>query len=206
MRGPTSRIDDSDDVTLVKAMLAGSREAFATLFQRHRVSVYRFARQMSGSAEVADDVTQDVFVSFMETAERFAPELGSLKTYLYGIARNLILRRLRYKAVHAEVVIDDVEQLPHVMIQADPLSQIERARALARLRRAILALPAVYREVIVLCELHELSYEEAARVAECPIGTIRSRLNRARRVLAQKCGDLAETDDARRIVARRCLA
>jgi RNA polymerase sigma-70 factor (ECF subfamily) len=129
-----------------------------------------------------------------------------LKTYLYGIARNLILRRLRYKAVHAEVVIDDVEQLPHVMIQADPLSQIERARALARLRRAILALPAVYREVIVLCELHELSYEEAARVAECPIGTIRSRLNRARRVLAQKCGDLAETDDARRIVARRCLA
>ena len=76
-------------------MLAGSREAFAALFERHRDAVYRFARQMGGSAEMADDVTQDVFVSFMETGQRFDPERGSLKTYLYGIARNLILRRLR---------------------------------------------------------------------------------------------------------------
>ena len=95
MRGPTSTFDDSDDATLVTAMLAGSREAFATLFERHRDAVYRFARQMGGSAEMADDVTQDVFVSFMETGQRFDPERGSLKTYLYGIARNLILRRLR---------------------------------------------------------------------------------------------------------------
>ena len=206
MRPATSRFDDRDDVTLVTAMLAGSREAFAALFQRHRDSVYRFARQMSGSAEVADDVTQDVFVTFMETGERFNPERGSLKTYLYGIARNLILRRLRYNALHVEVVLDEAEQMPEVMTQTDPLAQIERTRALARLRRAILALPAVYREVIILCELHELSYEDAARVAECPIGTIRSRLNRARRVLSQKCGDLPHDENERRMVARRCLA
>jgi RNA polymerase sigma-70 factor (ECF subfamily) len=188
-------------------MVAGRRDAFAVLFRRHRGHVFRFARQMGGSPEVADDVTQDVFVAFIETGERFDPALGSVRTYLYGIARNLILRRLRYKAVHVEVVIDEIgEQMPQVVTQSDPLLQIERARALSRLRRAIQALPPVYREVIVLCELHELSYEDAARIAECPIGTIRSRLNRARRVLAKKCADPASTDDDRQYVPRRCLA
>ena len=133
MRGPTSTFDDSDDATLVTAMLAGSREAFATLFERHRDAVYRFARQMGGSAEMADDVTQDVFVSFMETGQRFDPERGSLKTYLYGIARNLILRRLRHSSVHGEVVIDELAtEVPQAMTHTDPLDRTRKDRQRTR--------------------------------------------------------------------------
>jgi RNA polymerase sigma-70 factor (ECF subfamily) len=206
MRPTDPRFDDSDDPSLVTDMMAGNREAFAELFRRHRDHVFRFARQMGGSPEMADDVTQDVFIAFIETGKRFDPARGSLRAYLYGIARNLILRRLRRESLYADIIDEVAERSAETMTPPDPLAQIERTRALTRLRRAILALPPAYREVIVLCELHELSYVEAAQIADCPVGTIRSRLSRARRVLAQKCGDLSQSGDDRQYVPRRCLA
>jgi RNA polymerase sigma-70 factor (ECF subfamily) len=114
--------------------------------------------------------------------------MGSLGVYLYGIARNLLRRRFRTRVVHPEV---EIERLAEGALPApaseDVLDRLERSQALASLRRAISSLPTHYRETIVLCELHEMSYEEAALVIGCPIGTIRSRLSRARRLLAQRC-------------------
>ena len=205
----------ADDASLLIELAAGDRQAFAMLFHRYQASVYRFARQMGGSRETAEDVTQDVFIALIQTAGRFDPRLGSVTTYLYGITRNLLRRRLRAGASQREVELDGVgESAPALQATAAAHSDLERAQAVATLRRAIAALPAHYREVIVLCELHELSYEEAARVVGCPLGTIRSRLNRARRVLGERCrlaADVSTTVPEGSVVRteprpRRCLA
>jgi RNA polymerase sigma-70 factor (ECF subfamily) len=177
----------SDDETLAARMASGDGQAFEELFRRYQGRLYRFARQMGSSKETAEDVTQEVFVALMETGERFDPALGSLAVYLYGIARNLVRRRVRRTVTHPEVELDRLAEGGLAAAAGSVLDRLERLEAVASLRRAIASLPARYREVIVLCELHEMSYEEAALVVGCPIGTIRSRLSRARRVLVQRC-------------------
>jgi len=198
-----------DDATLLARVATGDEQAFGVLFERYRAAVYRFARQMGGSAEAADDITQEVFVALMRTAAHFNPGLGSVTTYLYGITRNVVRQRLRKHATRREVELsrapDDTPEFRALSCTHDDL---EREQALVALRRAIAALPAHYREVIVLCELHELTYEDAARVVGCPIGTIRSRLNRARRVLAERCrvSIHAPAPSGTLPATRRCLA
>jgi len=202
--------DGSDDeASLAARMASGDEQAFVTLFRQYQGPVYRFVRQMGGSAETAEDVTQEVFIALMEGSGRFDAERGSLKVYLYGIARNLLRRQIRKQNARPEVELDQLSETgPAAAAAPDALADLERAEALTSLRRAIMSLPAHYREVIVLCELHELRYEDAALIVSCPLGTIRSRLSRARRVLARRC--LVESDapvhDGAPCPPRRCLA
>ncbi len=191
-------------------MKQGDQQAFAELFRRHQATVFRFARQMSGSRDVAEDITQDVFVTLLQQGDRFDPRRASLTTYLYGISRNLALRRLGRRSRRGAVNLDDVDhgRTPALLVESDPPTDIDRTNDLVRLRRSIVALPLHHREVIVLCELHELSYEQAANVLGCPVGTIRSRLNRARRALLERCHAgvrHCEVADEQR-AGRRCLA
>ena len=198
------------DAALMARMRRGDRSAFAELFRRHQATVFRFARQMSGSRDVAEDITQDVFVTLMQQGDRFDPRRASLTTYLYGISRNLALRQLGRRSRRGAVNLDDVDhgRTPALIVESDPPTDIDRTNNLARLRRLIAALPLHHREVIVLCELHELSYEQAADVLGCPVGTIRSRLNRARLALLEHCHagvrhrEMADEQRA----GRRCLA
>jgi len=180
---------ETPDADLVQRMAAGNREAFASLFRRYHRSVYRFSVQMSGSRDVAEDVTQEVFIALAENHERFRPERGSLKAYLYGIARHLVVQRERRTRSRREVDIDALQSDDAHMVATsfDPIDELSRAETMLTLRRAILKLPRHYREVIVLCELNSLPYDEAAQVIGCRVGTIRSRLNRARTLLIERC-------------------
>lgn len=182
----TAAPTDSD---LVGRMVSGDREAFAAVFRRHQATIYRFSRQMLGSKEAAEDVTQDVFLALAKSARRFDPAMASLTTYLYGIARHLILQRNKRSRAHIEVDIDTVDSGHSAVIttSADPADALSRAQMAEQLQLAILRLPVHYREVIVLCELNGLSYEDAAAVSGCPVGTIRSRLSRARQILIERC-------------------
>ncbi|HEY0285355.1 MAG TPA: RNA polymerase sigma factor [Vicinamibacterales bacterium] len=186
------------DPELLDRMASGDREALAIVFRRHHGTVYRFSRQMLGSSEAAEDVTQDVFVALAKSAGRFNPAVASLSTYLYGIARHLVLQRYKRSRARVEVNIDAMagEDEAALATASDPAEAISRAQATRELRRAILRLPVHYREVVVLCELNGLSYEEAAAVAGCPVGTVRSRLNRARRMLIERCKSLLAPDRA----------
>jgi RNA polymerase sigma-70 factor (ECF subfamily) len=170
-------------------MASGDREAFAALFRRHQATVYRFSRQMLGSKEPAEDVTQEVFIALARNASRFDPSIGSLTTYLYGVARNLILQRHKRDRAHLEVDIESIHGTTSkaLAVDADPSDGLSRSQLSRQLRLAILKLPVHYREAVVLCELNGLSYEEAAGVAGCPVGTIRSRLSRARQMLIGRC-------------------
>ena len=178
-----SSFSDPTDAALVEQMARGDREAFAALFRRHHATVFRFSRQMLGSKEAAEDVTQEVFIALAQTAGRYDASRGSLSTYLYGIARNIVCQRHRRNRSRVEIDVDGID-LP---ISNDPVDELSRTRLVQSLRQAILRLPVHYREAIVLCELNSLSYEEAAAIVGCPVGTIRSRLSRAREMLIDRC-------------------
>jgi len=182
------------DPELLDRMAGGDREALAIIFRRHHATVYRFSRQMLGSTEAAEDVTQDVFVALTLAAGRFDPAVASLSTYLYGIARNLVLQRYKRSRTRVEINIDAMavrDEAPFA-ISSDPTDAIARAQASRELRHAILRLPVHYREVVVLCELNGLSYEDAAAIVRCPVGTVRSRLSRGRQMLIERCKALLE--------------
>ena len=185
----TSSSDEPTDADLVDWMAAGDREAFAALFRRHRATVYRFSKQMLGSKEAAEDVTQEVFMALAQNGRQYQPALGALSTYLYGIARHLVLQRHKRTRSRVEVDVADLEadRSPALATSIDPLGDLSRAQAIRELRLAILLLPVHYREAIVLCELNGRSYEEAATIVGCPVGTIRSRLSRGRQLLTERC-------------------
>ena len=182
--------DTCSDETLLWMTMAGDEEAFTRLYRRLRGAVYRFARQMSGSSSVAEDVTQEVFLILLRRAELYDPQRGSLSTYLMRIARNEILRRLdrdrAYVALAEEDSSPDKEPDENLIVRSDPLGNLMRDEEIESVRQAVLALPLHYREVVVLCELEELSYGEAAALLGCPVGTVRSRLHRARALLKQR--------------------
>ena len=118
----------------------------------------------------------------MREAGSFDSRRGSLVAYLYGIARNFVRRHLERS--HAWDSFDDAGDEPVSL--DDPLGELTRRETIDGVRHAILTLPANYREAVVLCELQELSYQEAAAALGCAVGTVRSRLHRARAMLIGK--------------------
>jgi len=202
--------DACSDETLLQMTMAGDEEAFTRLYRRLRGVVYRFARQMSGSSSVAEDVTQDVFLILLRKAELYDPGRGSLSTYLMRIARNEILRRLDHDRAHVTITEEDASQDKdsdeNLIVRSDPLGNLMRDEEIESVRQAVLGLPLHYREVIVLCELEEMSYGEAAESLGCAIGTVRSRLHRARALLKQRLrADEADEQGAQRINQASCL-
>jgi RNA polymerase sigma-70 factor (ECF subfamily) len=169
------------DNELLEAALRGDEAAFTALYRRRQGSVYRFALHMSGDAAVSEDVTQEVFLALVERGGRFDPSRGTLLSFLYGIARNLVLRRVEKKlpeesnTAAEELAADD-----------DVLDDLTRQETIEAVRNAVLSLPMLYREAVVLCDLEYASYEDAAAVLGCPVGTVRSRLSRGRAMLGQK--------------------
>jgi RNA polymerase sigma-70 factor (ECF subfamily) len=175
------------DGDLLRLISRGDEAAFLAFYRRYQGQVYRFALQMSGQVEIAEEVTQDVFMVVMGSARKYDPARGSIAAYLYGVARNFVLRRLEQERPYLTVLDDpDSEYADIAADNPDALAGLTRNERIESLRRAVLTLPPAYREVVVLCDLHELDYNEAATALDCAIGTIRSRLHRARALLAEK--------------------
>jgi RNA polymerase sigma-70 factor, ECF subfamily len=198
------------DVDLLKQMAGGDEQAFTVLYRRRQGGVYRFALQMSGSRGIAEDVTQEVFMVLIREAQRYDPERGSLAAYLYGVARNHVLRRLerdRLLVPLADATEDDHDSGSTTLVaEGDPLGDLTRNEMIDEVRQAVLVLPARYREVVVLCDLHEMSYVEAAAVIGCAVGTIRSRLHRGRALLVEKLKSGKSAGNERLVNQERCFA
>ena len=176
--------EEPDDAALVERIAAGDEEAFVQVYRRRSRGVYRFALQMSGSATIADEVTQEVFLAVMREAARFDPARGSFLSYLYGVARNHVLRQQRQRPVVALDARPDI--VDGLSAPDDPLADAVRQQTVATVRRAVQSLPAHYREAVLLCDIEGLDYRDAARAIDCPVGTVRSRLARGRALLADK--------------------
>ena len=178
--------DEATDDELVARIGARDRTALSLLFRRRQPDVYRVAMLMTGSPAAAEDVTQDVFLAVMHDASRFESGRATVTAWLCGIARNHARRRLERDRRTLPLPEHPDPLLGAAVIQADPTREMSNAEQIELLRRAVLTLPVRYREVVVLCDLQELSYADAAIALECSIGTVRSRLHRGRALLTAK--------------------
>jgi RNA polymerase sigma-70 factor, ECF subfamily len=169
----------SSDQELVRLLARGDQRAFETVFDRCRVPVFRFALHMSGSHEIADEVTQDAFLLLLRKPEMYASEKGTLVNFLLGVARNLVRRSRREANDDVSLEEDGIEsELAENEGRQGPLEHVIREQSAAALQGALLELPQGYREVIVLCDLQDVTYAEAAALLGIPVGTVRSRLHR----------------------------
>jgi RNA polymerase sigma-70 factor (ECF subfamily) len=168
----------TSDRDLMRRFRAGDRDAFTAIYRTHSGPIHRFALRMIADPAKAAEITQDVFVWLIHHPDSFDPERGELGAFLTGVARKHLQRR--WQQDRRWVPFDDIT--PPVA----PLPESDDGDETDRLRGAIAALPAKYREVVVLCDLEERSYEDAAAALDCATGTIRSRLHRARSLLSRK--------------------
>ena len=202
---PREELDDSE---LLRSMLTGDEESLVLLYRRRQAGIYRFAYQMSGSVALAEDVTQEVFIFLMRDGNLFDPGRGSLNSFLLGVTRNYVLRRLRgehlLRSLSDDMESDGTDE--PVANELSPLDDLARAESIELVRKAVLSLPERYREVVVLCELQEMSYGEAAEVLDCAIGTVRSRLHRARALLLNKLRPVRAEPSATTVNSARCFA
>ena len=201
--------DDSSDNELLQLVQAGDERAFVTLYRRRHQGIFRFALQMSGSQSLAEDVTQEVFLVLLRGAEVFDPARGSLISFLYGVARNQTLTRLRRDRFLVPLESDNGEDEARLVSVSKPLEELSRTETIDSVRKAVLSLPERYREVVVLCDLEDMSYAETAEVLGCAVGTVRSRLHRGRLLLTEKLRS-GETEDAagdvKAVKTARCFA
>jgi RNA polymerase sigma-70 factor (ECF subfamily) len=202
--------DPETDEELLALISKGDAHAFTNLFRRRQGQIHRFALHMTGISSVADDVTQDVFMIVMREAASYRRGESGVMPWLCGIARNCARQRLhrdrRFEPLETgETPAKDEPPSAGAVVEADPVGDMTRAEGIARVRKAVLSLPVRYREVIVLCELQELTYAEAAQALGCAIGTVRSRLHRARMLLGEKLsGQEIQNGDAAPCRARSC--
>ena len=165
------------DEELYRLMRKGNQQAFAELYERREPALYRYALHMSGNRHIAEEITHEAFLQLIGPEMRFDARRGSLEAYLYGMARNLIRVSQRHK--HEGPSGDPAAE-------HDILGDLINNERMAALYVALRELPDPYRDAVILCDLEERSYEDAARIMGCPVGTVRSRVHRARVLLAAK--------------------
>lgn len=175
---------------LVRDARQGRERAFLAIYHRHRSPVFQFAWRLTGSQAAAEDVTQECFLALVRGAA-FDGDRGTLRTYLFGIARNLVLRRLRISEREAEEAADAVAPV-------DVLGELLAAERSELVTRAVAQLPLLQREAIILFTFEELSLEEIARITGADAGAVKSRLHRARESLRAALAPLLARDRERK--------
>jgi len=194
------------DEQLLTQALAGDEEAFTTLYRRRQGPIFRFALHMSGSTHIAEEVTQDVFIFLLQRGREFDPARGVLGAYLFGVARNYVRRALERRYAENGLSTSVDEAAAALMVESDPGEGIARRQASTAVWKAVLSLPEHYREAVVLCDLQEQSYADAAKAIGCAIGTIRSRLHRAHDMLSKKLQHSAAVAPGISGLTARCLS
>jgi len=190
------------DSSLLTQVRDGDVAAFQRLYQRHQGPIYRYALMRCGQSALAADVVQDVFMGLLSRSYRYDAGLGSLQNFLFGVARNLLLKQDQAERRHQplpafgeeygeengeEVLMSETTEAADVIFHQQMTEHV---------RQAVAVLRPHYRDVIILYELQELSYAEIAVICDIDIGTVRSRLSRARAAILQYSERLGWRPDA----------
>jgi RNA polymerase sigma-70 factor (ECF subfamily) len=190
-------MSEVDDAGLLDRARKGDETAFAALFGRHQRAIYRFAVHMCG-ADAGDDIVQETFLAVLQQRGRNDAPHGPVAGYLMGIARHRVWKRLSRTGLATTPLDDEMTAESASEDQFSALEALTRAETVAAVRDAVRSLPPAYREVVVLCDLEELNYTAAAEVMACPVGTVRSRLHRARALLVIRLESIAAVHTAAR--------
>jgi RNA polymerase sigma-70 factor (ECF subfamily) len=173
--------DQQTDERLLGAAAEGDTAAFQILYERYRDPVFRFAFRLLGSAEAAEDVTHDCFLSLIREPKRFDPARASLRTYIYAAARNLATKR--YHRIGRETAIEELAEEPSAAERQSPMRLVLDHELAGEVERAISTLPPLQREALVLFEYEDLSLAEISEVVGADPGAVKQRLFRAREKL-----------------------
>lgn len=176
--------DQITDERLLERAANGDTAAFQILYERYRDGIFRFAYRLLGSAEAAEDVAHDCFLSLITEPGRFDSTRASLRTYLYAAARNLAAKR--YNSFARETDIEGLAEEPRVSDRHGPIRRVLDNELAGEVERAIASLPPLQREALVLFEYEDLSLSEIAAVVGADSGAVKARLFRAREKLRVK--------------------
>lgn len=191
--------DPLPDNELLHQLREGDGTALSALYRKHSGPLFRFALLQGGSPATANDVVQETFLALLDNKGQFDPLQGSLGSYLFGVARNLMHRHLQL--AKRWVARDDAadEFTPDAALP--PMEKLLQDETVEAVRVALQKVAPHYREVLILYEMHDFSYTEAASACSIDIGTVRSRLHRGRAQLAallQRAGLVETTSGAPR--------
>jgi RNA polymerase sigma-70 factor (ECF subfamily) len=170
---------------------------FRIAFEQNKDAVYRFAWRMCGSAAVAEDIAQEVFLTLLRQPGRFDASRGALRSFLLAVARNLALKRWRDDSRWAELGVELGDALADQF--ATPAVDLESLETADAVGAAVASLPPLQREVLILAQYEELSLEEIARAVDAEVGTVKSRLHRARENLKRMLAPLKSRNVGRSI-------
>jgi RNA polymerase sigma-70 factor, ECF subfamily len=170
-----------DDAALALRIAAGDRDALAHVYRRESGRVYRYALAMTHNADMASDATQDTFMSFSSNPSGFDATRGTLQGYLVGITRHWVLSAWNADKRFVDAAPEDVAE---PLDEHDPSGLLIEQQSAEQLMQALAQLPPVFREAIVLVELQEYSYVDAAALAGIELNTLRTRVFRAKQKLA----------------------
>jgi RNA polymerase sigma-70 factor, ECF subfamily len=189
------------DQELLTAAARGDQAAFSQLYQRYRNRVYGFAYRMLGAQTAAEDVTHEAFLVLIQQPERYQVARGSLLTFLCAVARNHIFQHLRHQERYAPEPVEMLSEWkePEAARSFDPLTGLLRRELAAQVETALATLPLAQREVLVLREYQELSYEEIAAVIDADLNVVKARLYRARQALAKRLAPYLAVETAPRV-------
>ena len=175
-------MNDGDDTECMARLVAGDATALRPLYEKHGRALLRFSAAMCRSRQVAEDLVHDTFVALLREPFSFDPALGTVHGYLCGVLRHRVSRHYRQQKRWVALDTEDESAEPQAPVY-HPADEIARCEQSAAFRRAMLDLPLQHREIIALCDLEELPYATVANILQVPIGTVRSRLHRARALL-----------------------
>lgn len=179
--GMASEPGSPTDAQVIEQSLR-SPEAFATLFDRHAGAIYRYAAIRLGT-DVADDVMSETFYLAFRGRRRYDLSRENARPWLYGIATHLVSQRRRIEARHLRALSGSAEPIVHEAPDDAVAERVSAQATRTELARALVQLPRRYRDVLLLVALADLDYAEVAAALGIPVGTVRSRLHRARRSL-----------------------
>lgn len=170
--------DRTTDELLLARAGAGDPAAFLQVYERHRDAVFRFAYRLSGSIELAEDITHDSFLGLMKKPLNFSPSRASLRTYLFAAVRNLWLKQLRKSG--RELAIEDMPDDQFVGTSREPLRRLMDEELSLKVEEAVSSLPPLQREALVLFDYEGLALSEIASLVGTEVGAVKARLHRAR--------------------------
>ena len=178
----TLKTDNASDLGLIHQIVLKDENALEKLYQRYQIPLYNYLIRIVNDHFAAEDVLQEVFVAVWEGAGRFQAR-ASVKTWVFRIAHFKAVSWIRsnYKFQQTNA-IDDLEQLESEQELPEP--QALHAWEVAHIHQAMDQLSSIHREVVELFFANGFSYQEIAEIADCPVGTVKSRMNKAIRVLS----------------------
>ena len=166
----------AQDNLLVERVIAGDTEAFTGLVRRYKDNIYQFVCWYSGNDRNAEDLAQEIFIEAFKSIGSFRRE-SAFSTWLYGLARNVCNYRARKRG--SVTIVQESEELLFIPDGTDHAANVEKAESIQALRKAVEALPPLYKQVLLLRDWEQMSYQDIAAVLQIPIGTVRSRLHNA---------------------------